>query len=1015
MTILHTCWRDATFYVWGECEAAHDNDLAAAQGAVAESPYALHADALKEVLQTLLWSEAKELVPCSMTLTLPTWCKQQQVFVIPSQSFFAESEESAPPKLKAQLVLYPWRVMAVPLPWRPALTLFNLVQERRLGTGVFAGESLLSVATFFRYVGALVARGCFLPGVCEGRDGSFEACWHPVLDGMEFQRVRLLAERLPPIAFAGEEVPVAGGGSSRMSVLMAMLEELTDRLVRVSVVTTLSRAQAEHGQLYSAHDAWFAALRGDSRQIHWDERDELVSLCAALRQWRRPAEVGRTGEAIPGFRLEAPQSAEGKWQLQVDAVEGDVPAGLNPEKWSETFLLSLGQATLLFPPLTRAEKQCEGFGCLLALDEAHAFLTVAADMLTAAGYCVTLPAQGATGSTCVLALSLDIQPVMQEQDATHSLDQRVTTAWTVMLDGKPLTPEELEQIAQSETPLVFLRGQWVTVDLKRLREALRIWQRTTIEMHSVREAVQLALGATSGAGGLHVSQVHAGGWVGKLLAGLESGQAFETLATPEGFCGELRPYQIRGFSWLVFLRDWGFGACLADDMGLGKTVQTLAFLLHEKARGTRRPVLLAGPMSVLGNWLHEAQRFVPGLKVLLHHGARRLHGQRFAQQAAQVDIVLTSYHLLYRDYSDLRRVTWSGLILDEAQNIKNPDTRQAQAARALQAHYRIALTGTPMENHVGELWSIMDFLNVGLLGRRAVFRETYFRPIQAGTDPSARARLRRVTGPFILRRLKTDKQVISDLPEKVEAKVYCALTSEQATLYRDVLESFEREVKESEGIKRRGLILAVLTRLKQVCNHPAHYLGEAQDLAHRSGKLERLVALLEEVFARGESALVFTQYAEMGKLLKHHLCQTFAYDMPFLHGALSRQARDQMVADFQSASQPQAFILSLKAGGTGLNLTRASHVFHFDRWWNPAVENQATDRTFRIGQTRNVMVHKFICGGTLEERIDALIESKSELAAEVVASGERLLTELSDGALHEMLQLDAAVMDQDEQ
>jgi SNF2 family DNA or RNA helicase len=428
-------------------------------------------------------------------------------------------------------------------------------------------------------------------------------------------------------------------------------------------------------------------------------------------------------------------------------------------------------------------------------------------------------------------------------------------------------------------------------------------------------------------------------------------------------------------------------------------------------------------MSVLGNWVREAQRFAPSLKVHLHHGTLRWHGESFAKEMREMDVVVTSYNLLYRDYSDLRQVKWSGILLDEAQNIKNPETRQAQAARALSADYRIALTGTPIENHVGDLWSIMDFLNPGILGKRTTFRSSFFRPIQSGTDPGARTRLRRITTPFILRRLKTDKQIISDLPEKMEAKVYCPLSLEQVKLYQDELDVFQRELEIAEGIGRRGLILATLIRLKQICNHPANYLkqgiteyghscpqGEAMHnadrnvrapFAKRSGKLMRLKEQLEEVFACGECALVFTQYAEMGHLLVQYLCQTFGRDMPYLHGGVPRAARDAMVKNFQEATVPQAFVLSLKAGGIGLNLTRASHVFHYDRWWNPAVENQATDRAFRIGQTQRVMVHKFICGGTLEDRIDAMIESKTALANEIISQGENFLTELSNDSLTE--------------
>ena len=794
--------------------------------------------------------------------------------------------------------------------------------------------------------------------------------------------------------------------------------------MRFSLGTTHSRAQAEHGKHYSAHDAWFSALRGETRTVRWEPLSELEALRAKLKVWRRPAEGGRASDATLLFQLDEPAAPESPWFLRVNVVEaGQTHAFAHAAAGaadaflpSEHLLLSLGQAMMLFTPFERTEPQADGaFGCHLNTQEAHAFLMTSATLLEASGYRISLPAWWRQGTTHALALEADVMPHAAAADGPHTLDEKVEVSWRVTLNGEQVNPEELEQLLQAQTPLVFFRGQWIQVDVRQLQDALRVWQRKGTVSHSALEVVRLALGTAGGHYGLDVARVCGGGWLDPFLKRLCGEQPFETLPTPEAFCGELRPYQVRGFSWLVFLRDWGFGACLADDMGLGKTIQALAFLLHEKARGEKRPVLLVGPMSVLGNWLREAQRFAPGLRCMMHHGAQRWHGDSFAREALKADVVVTSYHLLYRDYTDLRKVGWAGILLDEAQNIKNPDTHQAQAARALQAEYRIALTGTPMENHVGDMWSIMDFLNPGMLGKRAVFREKFFRPIRSGTDPSARVRLRRVTSPFILRRLKTDRLIIADLPEKVEGKVYCPLTVEQARLYKEVLETFHRELEISEGIARRGLILAVLTRLKQVCNHPAHYLRQTQRLDKRSGKLVRLQEMLEETFERGESALIFTQYAQMGALLKRHLCQVFARDMPFLYGGVPRKERDHLVQAFQESAQPLAFILSLKAGGTGLNLTRASQVFHYDRWWNPAVENQATDRAFRIGQTKNVMVHKFICGGTMEDRIDAMIESKTALATEIVTSGEAFLTELPDQELCDILRLDGTVVTDDEE
>ncbi len=441
-------------------------------------------------------------------------------------------------------------------------------------------------------------------------------------------------------------------------------------------------------------------------------------------------------------------------------------------------------------------------------------------------------------------------------------------------------------------------------------------------------------------------------------------------------------------------------------MGLGKTVQTLALIQRERDAGEKRPVLLICPTSVVGNWKKEAERFTPELPVLIHHGGQRTRGDAFRKKVRPSAVVLSSYALLHRDREVLDQVDWAGVVLDEAQNIKNPETKQAQAARALKAGYRIALTGTPVENHVGDLWSILEFLNPGFLGSQAEFRRRFFVPIQAQHDAEAAGQLKRLTGPFILRRLKTDKQVIADLPDKWEMKVFCNLTKEQASLYAAVVEQANNAIEDAEGIQRKGLILGTLSKLKQVCNHPAQFLGDNSSLPARSGKLARLSEMLDEVRQAGERALVFTQFKEMGDLLQRYLQEEFGREVLFLHGGVPPKQRDRLVERFQNdPSGPRIFLLSLKAGGTGLNLTAACHVFHFDRWWNPAVENQATDRAFRIGQTKKVQVHKFLCVGTLEEKIDEMIERKQEVAQRVVGAGEGWLTELSNAQLKDLFAL----------
>ena len=552
-----------------------------------------------------------------------------------------------------------------------------------------------------------------------------------------------------------------------------------------------------------------------------------------------------------------------------------------------------------------------------------------------------------------------------------------------------------------------MRGHWVQTSVEEIHAALEFYKNRRGGEVTAREIVRMALGAADTSAGIHFEGVRATGWLGALLERLSDKNAIEPLATPPGFTGELRPYQEKGFAWLEFLRRWELGACLADDMGLGKTIQTLALIERERNHGEDRPVLLVCPTSVLANWEREAARFTPNLRTAIHHGPQRKKGYEFVADAQDHALVLTSYALVHRDLEDLRSMRWAGVILDEAQNIKNPDTKQSMAVRAVMADYRAALTGTPVENHVGDLWSIMDFLNPDFLGTQEQFRRDFLVPIQAHRDPDAVEKLAHITKPFIMRRLKTDRAIISDLPDKLEMKVFCTLTGEQGALYQQVVDEAERKLEDAEGIERRGVILATLVKLKQVCNHPAHYLGDGSALPKRSGKLTRLAEMLEEVTLAGDRTLVFTQFAEMGKLLQEHLQDELGREIFFLHGGTPKKRRDQMVERFQSGGSdaPPVFVLSLKAGGLGLNLTGANHVFHFDRWWNPAVENQATDRAFRIGQTRNVQVHKFVCVGTLEERIDEMIERKKSIAEDIIGTGEQWITELSNAELHEVFSL----------
>jgi SNF2 family DNA or RNA helicase len=619
------------------------------------------------------------------------------------------------------------------------------------------------------------------------------------------------------------------------------------------------------------------------------------------------------------------------------------------------------------------------------------------------------------------------------------MEQLVAFKAEPMLDGKPVTAEELAALAESTVPYVMFRGEWIEVDTKEIRQVLRYMKKEEEQYMPLSEWLHLAAdeGEDSAWKGLSVFGAESDGMLAFLLDG-QVLRSIEPRQVPAELHGELRPYQERGYQWLSAMRELGFGVCLADDMGLGKTIQVITCLLdrkHEERQAAEEearenellnglddsfpadqhtneqpvhlPALIVCPTSLLGNWQRELKRFAPDLSLYIHHGGQRLHGNDFQAEAQTHDIVLTTYHLAGRDGPDLASLHWSTIVLDEAQYIKNYRTKQAQSVMRLSTLHRIAMTGTPVENRLSELWSIFQFLNPGYLGTASSFRQRYTGLGPSEENAASLRELHRLVSPFMLRRLKSDPDIRKDLPEKLELKSYCSLTPEQTVLYQRVVDDLMGGLDGRNGIARKGIVLSSLTKLKQICDHPVLADSNRKDhgKAEASGKMERLLELLDAIRDNGESALIFTQYVAMGDLLVSRLKQRYEEEPYFLHGGVSKAQRDDMVETFQKGEGPSMFVLSLRAGGVGLNLTRASHVVHYDRWWNPAVENQATDRVFRIGQNRNVQVHKLICQGTLEERIDELIESKKALSEQVVGSGENWLTEMSDDELRGLISL----------
>ncbi len=609
--------------------------------------------------------------------------------------------------------------------------------------------------------------------------------------------------------------------------------------------------------------------------------------------------------------------------------------------------------------------------------------------------------------------------------AVLGLDNLLDFQVHLALDGEPLTDEERKQLLHSADGLMLLRGKWVEADREQIQQALEQWKALEQEhAHGISfiEGMRLLAGARLEASSTDEtttadwSQVSAGGWLAETLQRLRHPENIDACQPGKDLQAQLRPYQIDGVRWLWLVTELGLGGCLADDMGLGKTIQVIDLLLMRKRQREKDgvkplPSLLVVPASLMGNWRQELTRFAPKLKVFFAHRSECPPEElaRVAQDPAKslggFDLVITTYGLA-RTQPWLQKIRWPLAVLDEAQAIKNAGSTQTRAVKKLPAVCRLVLTGTPVENHLGDLWSLFDFCCPGLLGGAAQFKK-YVKRLDQGQDAQAYAALRRLVRPYILRRLKTDPNIAPDLPEKTEMRTECVLSKKQAALYEKVVADCTRRLEEAEGIARRGLVLSMLMQLKQVCNHPAQLLPGAPFAPAESGKFQRLRLLCEPIAQRQEKVLIFTQFQSITEALAAYLAEVFGRPGLVLHGGTPVGKRPELVKSFQDEQGPPFFVISLKAGGSGLNLTAANHVIHFDRWWNPAVENQATDRAFRIGQKRNVLVHKFVCRGTVEERIDAMIEGKKAIADQVLsAEGETLLTEMSTDALLKFVALD---------
>ena len=854
--------------------------------------------------------------------------------------------------------------------------------------------------------------------------------WEIVSEKYE-EAIHRYADLMPKACVAGfEALRETPRFFSKETLLRHFSEKLLDTIVSYTQFTAQFDKQVQDTLLYDCiylkgeKDWWKtqSALEGYKKWVAW--RSGVIGYQSSMK-------------FALYFQLQEAESADEKWQMhfligskkdpslrltladywRLSKAKKKQAQATFGEDLEKHVLVHLGYAARMYPKIWEGLETDEPIGFELDIDEAFEFLKENAWILEDSGYKVIIPSwwtpKGRQRAKIRLRTSAKTTGSTQAVSrGLFGLDSIISFQYELSIGNQVVSQKEWDALVNAKTPLIKFRGEWMELDRDKMAQMLEFWKSHADQTPQMEVLELLKIAADDEFEFDHDETLL------EMMGKLRDKSKFELIPDPPKFQGTLREYQKRGVSWIQYLEGLGINGCLADDMGLGKTIQVIARWINEREERTDvLPTLLIAPTSVLGNWQKEIQRFAPHLKTIIHHGSgRNRHEKEFHKESLTHDVVISSYALARLDAKLFRSVEWERIVLDEAQNIKNPQAAQTKAIAKFQGRHRLALTGTPIENRLMDLWSILNFLNPGYLGTKANFRKSFEIPIHKENDQSKTTLLKRLSEPFILRRVKTDSEVIKDLPDKVEQKVYCNLSNEQASLYEAVVKDVMQQLEEAEeGIGRSGLVLSSLMKLKQICNHPAQFLQDGSEFSQeRSHKLSRLTDMIQEVIENGESLLIFSQFREACEALEKLITQTLHYQTYLIHGGTSRSKREQMIEEFQDPeTDAGAFILSLRAGGVGITLTKANHVFHFDRWWNPAVENQATDRAFRIGQTKNVFVHKFIAIGTLEERIDQMIEDKKQLSETIVGSGESWLTELDTKAFRELISLNrSSVLDE---
>ena len=970
VNVIHSIWiPEKGLHIWAESSGLRSNRKAKGE----EHPFAAGHTELYEFLGKIK-NKAKSNRGL-LTLELPTDSRG----VLPSAELKAR-------EVNGKYDTSAWSMPSLEFSGGNVMEFFLSLPHQPPGDVIY-GSSTRYWLDAARYSLELLVKESFVPCIArEEPAGEYRIIWNAHLGGEDEPRMSQLINSLPGIA-----------GSYNSGTMNP--EELLSSFINHNINSFIQGSCSKDADLVE-------------HILNSDPAKERIY--QGMREWLGSLKSAASTPLRTCFRLDPPKGIEeikkgekDSWGLSFHLQARNdesllIPAGAvwrsgavlnflgskfeNPQ---ERLLGDLGMASRIYLPIEGALQANRPTHVELKTDDVRRFLSGDAVHLEQSGFGIILPKEWKESR-----VKLDLFVKKQGSVGYFTLGSVMEFDWQAAIGDEKVDLMEFENIAALKTPLIEFRGRWTYLNQEDMSRIMWLMKhKNTIDSY---EAVRMMLSEDT-----NLFNLHGGKEISEFVNVLKGKEKIKMLGQPDGINGKLRPYQLRGVSWISFMSKYGIGACLADDMGLGKTIQIIAMLMQSKPE---LPALVVSPMSIVGNWEREIRKFAPGMKVMVHHGSDRRSGRKFTEDIKKSDVVITTYGLLSRD-KEISSAKWSYLIADEAQNIKNPLTKQAQAIKKLNSRCRIALTGTPVENRLTDLWSIMDFLNHGYLKSQDDFISNYSMPIEKYNDTKTSERLRAIIKPFVLRRLKTDKSIISDLPEKIENDLYINLTKEQATLYQAVVKDMLLKIESAEGINRSGLIFSALTKFKQICDHPALFMHDKSRIEGRSGKLERLVEMLEEAIAEGDKSLIFTQYAEMGSLLQKHIKKELDIEVLFLHGGTAKAQRDSMVEDFQTSPYIRVFVLSLKAGGLGLNLTAANRVFHYDRWWNPAVENQATDRAFRIGQKKNVQVHKFISTGTLEERIAKMLEKKKALSEGVIGSGESWITKLSTAELRNLFEL----------